>query len=99
MTLLHAGSVTVRNSVFPARSSCAGSHPDVCVCVCFSLRRDEDVEEPLNQSLPPGGGSSVCGLLWIWKMDNLTRTFITRIPTGGNLRSHAELIHKCPAVV
>ena len=38
----------------------------MCVCVCFSLRRDEDVEEPLNQSLPPGGGSCVCVCVCVW---------------------------------
>lgn len=80
MTFLCVGSIPVRNSGFPKRSSCAGSSPDVC----FSLRGDEDGEELLNQSPPPGGGSSVncCGY---GKMDNLSRIFIIHIPKGKAL--------------
>lgn len=53
MTLLRAGSVPARNSVFPERSSCAGSHPDVCV---FLYRATETSRRLwTNQHRPEAG--------------------------------------------
>lgn len=91
-------SIPARNSASPKRSSCAGSHPDVCVFLY------EDAQEPADQSLRAGGGSVREDCLWIWKRerDRKNGQFNAHVhhshPGGETLRSAAELIRKCPAV-
>lgn len=80
VTFLCVGSIPVRNSGFPKRSSCAGSRPDVCVFL-YGATKTARSFWPITAAR----GRVERELLWMWKMDNLSRIFIIHIPTGKAL--------------
>lgn len=66
--------------VIPCFQSAPVARGRIQMCVFFFTvrRRRRGASEPITTAR----GRVVCGLLWIWKMDNLPRTFIIHIPTG-----------------
>lgn len=70
VTFLCVGSIPVRNSGFPKRSSCAGSRPDVCVFL-YGATKTARSFWPITASR----GRVERELLWMWKNGQ----FITHI--------------------
>lgn len=94
VTFLCVGSIPVRNSGFPKRSSCAGSRPDVCVFLYGATKTARSFWT--NHRRPGAGRAWTVVDMEKWTIYHAYSSFISQ---RGKLWLHADLIGKCLAVV